>query len=317
MGLEEARQSVDNYSSGKESLASDPASGDASASAASGQGSGNGDLAPDSAAAAPESSNIYDLSKAEKVLWDGKETPVEELRKQFLRQQDYTKKTQAIAEERRRFEEERRTFIQQQEETEKYNSNLDADIQNVLRDPSLEAKFREIYPQKYHAVLEKALNKEFGDVSSPNRSQTVLEKRLEAIERRAHQSDLERQQKLFENDVATNAAVLDSAINKLSAKYPHADEDSVLARAEHMATFIKKDQNFNDNFSQLMEKLYKENHQFHEKRYQQKYKQKVESQKQANTRGRDIGRGGATPATAPTKLKLKDVKNHILGQLDN
>jgi len=305
MGLEEARQAI-------EILPSQTGSSEGSEAGAS--GSDNGGLAPDSSS---QSSEVLDLSKTEKFLWEGKEMTPDELRKSFLRQQDYTKKTQAVAEERRRFDEERRSYNLQREETEKYESNLDADIQNVLRDPSLEAKFKEIYPEKYHGKLEQSLNQAFGDQNSPNRSQALLERRLQSIEGKFQSQDRERAKTAFESEVSKDAEILDSAISRLSAKYPMADEDSILARAQYMAADIKKDADFQKNFSGLMEKLYKENHQFHEKRYQTHYKSKVDAQKQANTRGKDIGRGGATPGAAPVKMKLKDVKNHILSNFGN
>lgn len=306
MGFEAAHQAMDTQPISTPVEQSNPGT----EGAQSATPTDNGSLAPDSGK--PE---VLDLGKTEKFMWEGKEMTPEELRKSILRQQDYTKKTQEVAEQRRKFEEERRSFVMQQEETEKYNSNLDADIQNVLRNPALEAKFKEIYPPKYHAALEKALGQTFGEQGAPNRSDNVLEQRLKSIENQFMTQNMERQKTAFESEVKANAEILDSTISRLSTKYPNADEDSVLARAEYMASGLKKDASFNDSFSQIMEKLYKENHEHHEKRYQEIYKQKVETQKQANTRGRDIGKGGATPATAPTKLKLKDVKNHILSNL--
>jgi hypothetical protein len=308
MGFEAAQQAMNTAQAAPVETArsAEPANAGEAASAAS--STSNGSSAPDSASTAQAASSVLDLTKAEKFLWEGKEMTPAELKKSILRQQDYTKKTQSHAEERRRFEEERRAFVQQQEETEKYNSNLDADIQNVLRDPSLEAKFKEIYPEKYHRHLDQALTKSFGDRSSPDSEVKSLKQQLQA-------QDAERAKTAFETEVRQHAEILDSNIARLATKYPHADEDSVLARAEYMAASMKKDANFNDNFSKLIEKLYQENHQHHEKRYKEIYGKKVESQKQANAHGKDIGRGGGTPAQAPQKMKLKDVKNHILSTM--
>ena len=303
MGLEQAREAMESAKI-ETPVAGDSGVQDVAAS--------NGDLAPDSDGG---SSQILDLSKAEKFLWEGKEMTPDDLRKNFLRQQDYTKKTQAIAEDKRRFEEERLNFIRSQEENEKFESNLDADIANVLRDPSLKEQFMKIYPEKYHRILDQVMSRTFGEQDSQQRNDSVLEQRLKAIENKFMSQDQERSAKAFETEVSKNSEILDSAISRFASKYPSADEDSVLARAEHAAMFIKKDENFNSNFSQVLEKLYKENHAFHENRYKEMYKQQVERQKQANSKGRDIGRGGQTPGTAPVKLKLKDVKNHILENL--
>lgn len=313
MGFEAAQQAMSEAQSAPAAETTESAPVE-SAGATEVASASNGGNAPDSSAQAE--SNIYDLTKAEKFMWEGKEMTPAELKKAILRQQDYTKKTQTHAEERRRFEEERRQWTQEQEQTEKYNTNLNADIENVLRDPLLEAKFKEIYPEKYHQALDQALSKSFGDKTSPGYEVRSLKQQLQAINGRFQQQDAERAKTAFETEVRQNAEILDSNIARLATKYPNADEDSVLARAEYMAASMKKDENFNKNFSTLLEKLYKENHQHHEKRYQEIYKKKVETQKQANAHGKDIGRGGGTPATAPTKMKLKDVKNHILASMD-
>lgn len=306
MAFEEVKEAIENkdFSSPTDAAPTDGASPEASAS--------NGALAPDSDAAA---SAVFDLNKAEKFLFDGKEMTPKELNAMILRQKDYTKRTQAIAEERRRFEQERTEWTQKQEQEKLYTDNYEIDIQNVLRDPSKESRFKEIYPVKFHNLLDQALAKHFGDPNSPKRNDTVLEQRLKSVEGKFEQRERELAKTAFEESVATNAEILDSNIQRLAQKYPMADEDSVLARAEYMASSLKKDATFNDSFGALMEKLYKENHAYHDNRYKQTYKANVEKQKQANTRGKDIGKGGASPGTAPQKMKLKDVKNHILSTM--
>jgi hypothetical protein len=283
----------------------EPASGSDQAGAS---GSDNGSFAPDSGGSSP-----YDLSKAEKVLFDGKEMSTEELRKGYYRQQDYTKKTQSIAEQKRQFEEERRSYQIEQEKAQSFEENLDIDIDNVLKNPSLEAKFKEIYPVKYHKFLDQALKFTFGDKTSPDYEVRTLKEQFKAIQDNIQTQNMERAKQAFEKQVSQDSEILESAISRLSSKYPKAFEDVVLARAEYLAASIKKDANFNANFTQMLEKLYKENHTEIDNLLKREYKQKVESQKQANTRARDVGKGGGTPAAGPTKLKLKDVKNHILG----
>lgn len=310
MGFEEARQAMETPA--QQEPKAEPSTGrDTGVSAAP---TDNGDLAPDSAST--EASNVIDLTKAEKFLWEGKEMTPDELRKSMLFQKDYTKKTQTHAEERRKFEEERTAFVKQQEETEKYETNLDIDIQNVLKDPSLEAKFKEIYPPKYHSELEKSLTQAFGDRTTPDSEVKSLKQQVQTLMGRFQSQDQERAAQAFESEVKANAEVLDSAVSRLSTKYPSAIEDIVLARAEYLSAGIKKDENFSKNFTQMMDQLYKENHQEVESLLATKYKAKVEQQKQANVRGKDIGVGGATPGAAPTKLKLKDVKNHIISTLE-
>ena len=307
MAFEEVKEAIESKDFSQPSPETTEGSQDTSAS--------NGSLAPDAEATESKNSAVFDLTKAEKFMWDGKEMTPKELKAAILRQQDYTKKTQAHAEERRRFEQERTEWTTKQEQEKLYTDNYEIDIQNVLRDPSKESRFKEIYPVKFHNLLDQALAKNFGTPNTPKRNDSVLEQRLRSVEGKFEQRERELAKTAFEESVSTNTEILDSNIQRLSQKYPSADEDSVLARAEHMAASLKKDATFNDSFSKLMEKLYKENHTFHENRYKQIYKATVEKQKQANTRGKDIGKGGASPGTAPQKMKLKDVKNYILSTM--
>src|SRR5579872_2929965 len=53
-----------------------------------------------------------------------------------------------------------KNYAQQSKEWEaekKFTENLQIDLDNVLQRPELAQKFKEIYPQKYHAVLDKFL----------------------------------------------------------------------------------------------------------------------------------------------------------------
>ena len=306
MAFEEVKEAIENKDFSEPKTEATPTEGSAEASAS------NGSLAPDSDKAA---SAVFDLNKAEKFLFDGKEMTPKELNAMILRQKEFTKKTQALAEERRRDQQEKQEWKQQQEQEKLYTDNYEIDIRNVLMDPSKESRFKEIYPVKFHNLLDQALAKQFGDPNSPKRNDTVLEQRLKSVEGKFEQREREIAKAAFDESVATNSEILDSNLQRLSQKYPLADEDSVLARAEHMASSLKKDASFNEGFSKIMEKLYKENHTLHENRYKSIYKEKVEKQKQANARGKDVGAGGATPGAAPAKMKLKDVKNHILGTM--
>jgi hypothetical protein len=84
-------------------------------------------------------SQISELEKLEKIKYNGKvlsgKDLARELKEGSLRLSDYTKKTQAIAEER------------------KYYDNLAVDLQKLKANPALVDQFKSIYPQKFHWVF--------------------------------------------------------------------------------------------------------------------------------------------------------------------
>src|SRR5271166_2884879 len=70
---------------------------------------------------------LIDLDKLERFLWKGKPTTRKEFESGWLRQQDYTRKTQALKESQAKAE----------IETRKFQDNLDADLEKLRQNPSL------------------------------------------------------------------------------------------------------------------------------------------------------------------------------------
>ena len=98
-----------------------------------------------------EQSEITELEKLERFKFKGEEWTPKKAEQAFMRQQDYTKKAQELAEQRKEYESE----LKHRE----YRSNLKADINHVLKNPSLADEFKKIYPEEYHYALELALGK--------------------------------------------------------------------------------------------------------------------------------------------------------------
>ncbi len=83
---------------------------------------------------------IVELDKLEKFKYRGKEWTPKDLEAATLRQSDYTKKTQELAQERR--------FVE----------NLPYDLMAVSRDPAKASQFKQVYPEKFHQFLEDFLS---------------------------------------------------------------------------------------------------------------------------------------------------------------
>ncbi len=128
-----------------------------------------------------------------------------------MRQSDYTRKTQELAEER------------------KYAENFADDFETLANskfDPQLVSKFKEIYPEKYHAKIDKfatASGTQEGDKDAQEQLKALLNKELEP-----HLKDLQSiKQEAFESKVAAESKWLDNQFDTMEKKYQFADGELV------------------------------------------------------------------------------------------
>lgn len=251
---------------------------------------------------------LADLTKYEKVrLPDGTEMSRDELTRAIMRQQDYTKKTQELAKERRELEE-FKTRTSQESEQFKYQSNYTADFRKIQANPALLSEFFETYPKEYHAKILSDLQR-MGQ-ESQNKVDPVYAKALQ----RQHEFESELKS-LKEERHQENIMFVDSRLKSLestlSQKYPKADMSTVYAQldieAQRQGVDIQAIKANPQLLDQTMEKLAKDSHERYLKSYEEYAKEQSKKQIEANKKGSDIGRGGGAPNSPPTKTKLKDV----------
>lgn len=263
-------------------------------------------------AAGKESSPIV-LDTVEKFVLHGHEWTPEELNKSILRQNDYTKKTQELAELRKQIEEQRESYA-------RYEKNVDADIDAVLANPRLEAQFKKIYPKPFHAQLDLALKYGHRDEDADDSSEQVrlprevVERlrRLDALEEKLEQ--IEEGSRKAQNEAADK--YLEVITSKFSSKYQFAVEESVF----NMAQAILEANRDNPRFQMtegVWEKLWKQSHDRQKKRYDQIHNSQVSAQLRKGELSSDVAAGGAAPGRAPNnpknlaearKLMLQDMK---------
>ena len=236
-----------------------------------------------------EQQDLLDLDSVEKFRFADKEWTPKEFRSAYMMQSDYTKKTQEIAQER------------------KFAENLSIDIKAVLSKPELADKFKEIYPEKYHAVLDQLLenvsnSKQQGvPAQQENESNSDFAKRLEQVEKRFH-----------EQEVEAASAQIDATFSKLSEQYPMADEEVVITRAQAL---IEKGTKVDDR---VFNELFKQSHDRNKERLEKHYSKQVGKQKEANAKGKDMASGGGIMGRAPVKPKtLKEAHELVLAEAFN
>lgn len=182
-------------------------------------------------------------------------------------------------------------------EDEKYWSNVFVDIEKVVRDPNLTDAFKQTYPKRFHAFLDRELNRSQqgqGSARQPGESPEskmqlppeLMEKlnRVDAMEQYIHRAEVE-----------AASAKIDALLPPLLQKYELADEDKVLMAAEKL---LSRGQKLTDA---AWERLVREDHERTQKRADKVYEAKLKSQLKKGEEGRDTGPGGATPGQAPVK----------------
>lgn len=237
------------------------------------------------------------LDSVERFRWNGKEwTPkdLQKLQQENMTYQDYTRKTQQIAEERR--------FI----------SNLDADIENCKNNPALIAEFKKIYPPQYHRFLRFIESKQ--EVQNPQATSTPPGIDPQLIERfnKMEQSLLAREQEAHQQAVSAFESELDQKAATYSKKYPMADEEAVLARAQ---VVLDREQPLTDK---VWDDIWKSVHDKNEKIFKEHYSKQFKQQQSQNTKGKDMASGGAIPAQAPKSYRtIKEASEAARQWLEN
>jgi hypothetical protein len=214
-------------------------------------------------------SSVVDLDSLDKFKYAGRELTPKELQSMVMMQSDYTRKTQALSEER------------------KYYDNLSYDLAAVKANPALMDRFKQIYPEKFHSYL--------GYVTPSQAAQAA-----QAQENKYASIDPEVMQRFQRLEADMNAremkainAELDNKFKTLSEKYPFSDEEAAIARAQAL---LDRGEKLDDK---KWDAIWKSVHDRNETLFKKQYSQQVSKQQSANAKGRDVAPGGGIPGTAP------------------
>lgn len=250
---------------------------------------------------------VYELEKLSKFKFQGQELTPKDLEKAVLFQKDYTKRTQALAEERRQHEAKAQAF----EDDQRFQSNLQADLKIIRQHPNLAEKFLETYPAKYHPYLQQVLAEiSVGSANRPNQNvpnYDVLALTKEVNELRSVHN---------EQKIQTETARLDGLVKDLSQKYPDAMTELVLGRVYTAWTEeLQKDPNARIA-DQSWEETFKAVDQEMKDIVKKKYNTRVKQQLEANSKARGTPVGGAAPGRAPQKFRnIGDVTKAAVNRL--
>lgn len=223
----------------------------------------------------------------------------------YMRQQDYTSKTQEIAQER------------------KFYDNLDVDLERVKSNPALADQFRQVYPEKFHNYLRHVLAENRGQ-TPPGQQQAGQRTTQQQFAQLDPKTQAEIRYLLENNrqrEVQAIGAQIDAVFAKMSEKYPFADEEAVVARGQALFEQLKKANPGNQNL-QISEKhweaLWKSQNDRNQQIAEARYNQKVKAQINASRQGRDVASGGGTPGQAPrTARTIKEATAHAMADIDS
>lgn len=235
-----------------------------------------------------QQSQLTELEKLERFSYKGKEWTPKDLESAILMQSDYTKKTQAIAEER------------------KYYENLPHDLMRVAAQPGLAEEFKKIYPEKFHSYLT-AIEEKNNHGYAPEAPSQAQQQGIDP-EFRSRFEKLEAAWQ--EQEIKTAETKIDQVFTKMKAKYEYVDEEQVIARAQHA---LSKGEKLDDS---AWEKIFKTVNDLEYSKFQAWHKKQVATQQEAHLKGKDIGGGGGIPGQAPKKLSsFKDAEQAMMDAL--
>ena len=238
---------------------------------------------PSQKTAAP---SIPDLDSMEKFKYGGREMTAKELRSEMMMQSDYTRKTQAIAEER------------------KFYDNLSADLAAVKANPALIEKFKSIYPEKFHSYLGYVTPAQQAQAQAQQQS---TQQQYAQIDPQVMQRFQRMEADMNERQVAAINAELDAKFKGLSEKFPFADEEAAIARAQALQ---ERGEKLTDK---VWEGIWKSVHDKNESKWKQMQSASAKKQQSANAKGKEASGGGGIPANAPRQPKtIKEASKYAL-----
>jgi len=248
----------------------------------------------------------FEANKGKKIKIGDQELTLEELNKGYLRQQDFTQKTQELAKDR------------------KYRDNLEYDLQKIAGDPTLLSEFKRLYPKQYHAAAELVVQgKAPADATKDVPKAAPIDPELKARLDRLESAEKQRETENREREIKAFESEIDATMKELAPKYPFADDETVMAKAQGLLSYMRsKAIERGDDPSAIKltkshwDRVYKLTHEQSEKRYKAHYEAQRQKQKSAHAQGSDVAAGGGLPGQAPSKMKLGDVKEHMIAQLE-
>lgn len=226
---------------------------------------------------------IAELEKLARVKFDGREWTPEQLKKSIMMHSDYTKKTQEIAQDRKFFD------------------NLPHDLAKVRTNPQLVHEFKKVYPEKFHNYLDMLGVNEEPKQEKPVDLTGIPKELIERLHRV--------ESYVKEKEVAVAEASLDKTISTLAQKYPSANEDVVLAKAQ---AYLDRGDELTE---EAWDKLFKENHDKMEAFFETKYKDRLTKTKQAAKQAKDTRSGGGIVGEAPKKMSIKEATEQAIRDL--
>lgn len=192
--------------------------------------------------------------------------------------------------------------IGEYEKTQKYLDNFETDLENVLNDPRLAERFKQVYPKPFHVALDRLLSKPTPQptVQSGNAQSLSLPKEFlsEFNQIKAQLQGITQESQKVKEEAA--AAHLDATLPKLLTKYPMASEVEVLTRAEAL---LSQKQKVTDA---VFERLARESHEAYTKKADQYHGAKLKEQLAKGERAKDTGSGGGSPGMKPNRPRTFD-----------
>jgi hypothetical protein len=250
----------------------------------------------------PQTGQPIDIdTQADRYRYKGR--PISEYESGYMRQQDYTQKTTQLAQER------------------KYYDNLSFDLDRVRSNPALAEQFKSIYPEKFHGYL-RYVQENSADPSQGNQRQLTQQERQYARLDPAMEMRINNLEKTFrDKEVAAISAELDSKFKSYSQKYPFADEEAVVARAQALLSKMKEMDPLNGNITisdKQWDALWKSTNDRVYQLSDSRYKDQVKRQIQAGRSSADTGRGGGIAGQAPRQFKtMKEATAAALADIES
>jgi hypothetical protein len=249
----------------------------------------------------PEEQKILDLKelvKDSKFKFEDKEYTLDDLKKHMMRDADYRKKTQELS----AFKKQNEQALKEHEELkgdQKYWENLQYDLAALRADPSQLWKFKQVYPEKFHAYAKEFEQHSNVDLDSIRKEfKSLIDKEINPI-----------RESLTEREKQAELARWNAWDTEAKSKFPYAlpqQVEGIIRQAEAEKMPITQD---------TWNQAYKISHEAMEARAKEIAQAQFLKTKQNNTAAKEPKGGGSIPIQSQEKIPWNKTQEALMRYL--
>jgi len=184
----------------------------------------------------------------------------------------------------------------------------------VKKNPGLASEFKKIYPEKFHSYLAYVQSQDTQKPSGQESNQANLPPEFQEKLSKVDKFIADQEAREREVEVSKHVQQLDKWEQTFTKKYELAEPSLVWTKVQSLIDSGKIEESAVDD--KLVESVFKSVHENYKKKFDGYSKKMYETNQGVNRTASDIGKGGGVPGEGPKSLKLHEVADKWISDLN-